>query len=196
MRGLRDNEKGFSVIEILLLFFVLAAVIIVGYFVLNRSNDNKNKANPNFAPIALGTFSYSSYEFPKLPSDFKFKDKSSISSGDTYVSYLNSKPLPQIEIELTNVCKGNNYQLGGVFNYSTVGSSPDYSNLCVDPKANTTDGWQFEITTNNKPNTWDVIVTENADVGCTETLSLNSTNICSSPACNTFTVYGDSSCIN
>ena len=67
MSRFRENEKGFSAVEILLVVFVLVVIVIVGYFVVNRSD--KQKTNPNFNPIALGTFSYNSFEFPRLPSD-------------------------------------------------------------------------------------------------------------------------------
>ena len=98
---------------------VIAIVVVIGYIVLNRSD--KNKTNPNFAPISLGTFSYGGYEFPKLPKDFALKVENAGNQSNTYIEYINSKSLPQIEIEVTNICKGNKYQLGGFSNESVNG---------------------------------------------------------------------------
>jgi hypothetical protein len=157
------HKNGFAVVELIIILLTIIIICTVGFFV-GRHIYQKN--NPT---SKLGTFSYGGSKFPNLPSDFVLKNKTvtSDNSNSPTVSYTNSKPLKQIETEIINACKENNFVLAegnedngqvSVGSYGTNNgvSYTDYDIQCDNDNNVWNNVWDFDITADKIPNIWDI----------------------------------------
>ncbi|HUD07364.1 MAG TPA: hypothetical protein VMR34_05765 [Candidatus Saccharimonadales bacterium] len=186
---LEKNSNGFSPIEVLLASLILVVIIACGFLVY-QLRQNPAKA----AGITVGTYTYSNYKFPYMPAGFVLQNKQTPKNQFPEANYTSSLTLDKIEVDVTDICKYNDYSLNGdvnVYNKTSNGkpATTDYSIQCKD----NTNTWLFDITAANA-NYWDMTVSQAGPLTCTGSGNDTGGETCGPPSCKTITIDGDSAC--
>lgn len=187
--------------ELLLIVLVIVIVGLGGYLTWHRYHNSY----PTDLGFRVATYKYSGYVFPYVPSSFVLKTKSPTQTNPQLeypeIAYTSKDSLRQIEIDIVNICKYNNYPLDGGVNvgssYSSEPNSQDENGTIYSLQCSTNNNsWDFYVDNNSHPSYWLIDLEQGGQPLCAGAAVGPGSTLpnCGTPNCHAITVDGDSAC--